>query len=308
MLQPNFDTLQGSAVLVTGGSGFIGMPLVERLVELGAKVTVCSRFPKMVRARLSNSVVVIEDLLRLNPAGYDLVVNLAGAPIMDERWSAKRKAELLSSRVETTELLLEHLSNLKRFPRALVSGSAIGFYGDTKDHAVTEQADAGSGFAADLCRQWEAAATRFTREGARVCLLRTGIVLGVGGGALARMLPPFKFGLGGPIGTGRQWMSWIHRDDIVQMILWLLVDDSIKGPVNAVAPEPVSNRSFSRALAGVLRRPCVLPMPAPAVKLLFGQAGQELLLASNRVVPAAAQAHGFSYRYPVLNDALAACV
>ncbi|MDO3386991.1 TIGR01777 family oxidoreductase [Gilvimarinus sp. SDUM040013] len=302
------DTLRGQSVLVTGGSGFIGAELVRQLVELGALVTVQTRYPKLTRGKLPASVVVLEDLLRLNPSGYDAVVNLAGAPIMDERWSKKRQAELLASRVDTTELLLEHLRNLNKFPEVVVSGSAIGFYGDTGNSAADETAAGGEGFAAQLCRSWEASAQGFAAEGARLCLLRTGVVLANGGGALQRMLTPFKLGLGGPIGSGKQWMSWIHRNDLVRMILWLLVDGEVRGPVNAVAPEPVTNKMFTRTLAEVLNRPCFFPMPAAAVRLLFGQAGQELLLASNRVNPSVALSRQFSYQFSVLDEALIASV
>ena len=193
-------------------------------------------------------------------------------------------------------------------PPAWVSGSAIGYYGDTGEQACDEAAPPGEGFAPELCRQWELQAGDFARRGSRLCLLRTGIVLGPDGGALARMLPAFRFGLGGPLGSGRQWMSWIHREDIVRLILWLLTDERVSGPVNATAPDSVRNRDFARALGRVLGRPAVLPAPAFMLKLLLGQAAEELLLASNRVVPGKALASAFPFRYTDLDAALAACV
>ncbi|MBU2885987.1 TIGR01777 family oxidoreductase [Gilvimarinus agarilyticus] len=300
------DFLQGKNVLLSGGTGFIGRALVPELLAAGARVTVYTRNPRQAREKLPAGVLVVGDLLSLDSAGYDAVINLAGAPIMASRWTARRKAELLASRIETTELLLEHLRNHARFPSVVVSGSAVGYYGDTGDTEVTEQAAPGAGFAAQLCRLWEESAFGFKSGGARLCLLRTGIVLGPNGGALQKMLLPFKLGLGGPMGSGKQWMSWIHLDDLVAMILSLLISPAMSGPINAVAPKPVSNRCFASTLAQVLHRPSFVTMPAIAVQLLFGQAGRELLLASNRVVPAQALGQNFTFRYSDLTQAISA--
>lgn len=296
--------LQGKSILLTGATGFVGSALVPQLLERGLKVSVFTRRPKVARAQFGERVEVLADLMQLSPAGYYGVVNLAGAPIMAGRWSRSRRELLLQSRVGTTSALLEHLRSLAVFPEVVISGSAIGFYGDTGEAPATEATPSGSGFAPQLCREWEAEARGFEHAGARLCLLRTGIVLGQGGGALAQMLPAFRLGLGGPIGQGQQWMSWIHRQDLIHLILWLLVDHTIEGPVNGTAPEPVRNADFTRALAEALGRPCWLRMPAWALKAALGQAAEELLLASNRVLPQKASSHAFGFSYPELAGAL----
>jgi uncharacterized protein (TIGR01777 family) len=193
-------------------------------------------------------------------------------------------------------------------PRVLISGSAIGYYGNTGERAADESCPAGGGFAAQLCRDWESQAQLFADRGTRVCVLRTGVVLDQGGGALASMLPAFKMAMGGPVASGEQWMSWIHRHDLVALILWLLRCDSVAGPVNAVAPQPIRNKNFTRHLAEVLHRPAFMRMPSWLLKALLGQAAQELLLNHNNVVPQVAVESGFAYRYPLLPDALRASV
>ncbi|HEY7884623.1 MAG TPA: TIGR01777 family oxidoreductase [Cellvibrionaceae bacterium] len=298
--------LKGKNLLLTGGSGFIGQALCPRLLELGAELTVLTRKPERTAALLGPRVQCVAELNQLPAAGFFGVVNLAGAPIMSGRWTASRKALLHTSRVELTRHLYEALKQQAAFPEVVVSSSAIGYYGDTGEQEATEASSSGEGFAASLCRDWEQAAGDFARQGARLCLLRTGIVLGPDGGALARMRLPFLLGLGGPMGSGSQIMSWIHRDDLVEMIIWLLSDQAISGAINGTAPNPVTNRVFSQTLGRVLSRPALLPMPAFMVKLLFGQAGEELLLASNHVVPAKAVENHFAFRHPELHEALQA--
>ncbi len=299
-------TLAGQHVLVTGGSGFIGVPLCEALVACGAKVSVLTRNRERAQQRLPAQVECVEQLQALQPETIQAVVNLAGAGIMDRRWTRAKRQTLVDSRLKITRQLLDFFAD--HSPEVVVSGSAIGYYGDTGEEPCDESASSGEGFAPALCRQWEREAGDFASRGTRLCLLRTGIVLGSGGGALARMLPPFKLGLGGPLGSGQQWMSWIHREDIVRLILRLITDTTLSGPVNAVAPASVRNRDFARALGRALGRPAVLPAPAFMLKLLLGQAAEELLLASNRVTPAKAQACGFTFEYADLETALAACV
>lgn len=298
--------LAGRHVLVTGGSGFIGASLCGALLASGARVSVLTRDRERARRRLPAQVRCVEQLRELSPEDIQAVVNLAGAGIMDRRWTRARRQLLVDSRLDVTRRLLDFFAGFS--PGVVVSGSAIGYYGDTGEQACDEAAPPGEGFAPELCRQWELQAGDFARRGSRLCLLRTGIVLGPDGGALARMLPAFRFGLGGPLGSGRQWMSWIHREDIVRLILWLLTDERVSGPVNATAPDSVRNRDFARALGRVLGRPAVLPAPAFMLKLLLGQAAEELLLASNRVVPGKALASAFPFRYTDLDAALAACV
>lgn len=245
---------------------------------------------------------------RWGDADIFALVNLAGAGIMDKRWTHSRQQQIRESRLQTTNKVLDWCRKRGRFPPVVISGSAIGYYGDTGERTVDENTGPGESFAPRLCCDWELVAGDFARAGSRLCLLRTGIVLGPDGGALASMLPAFKYGLGGRLGSGEQWMSWIHREDLLRLVIWLLVDGGTCGPVNATAPAPVRNREFTRALAQALGRPAFLPVPAFVLKLVLGQAAEELLLASNRVIPAKAQSAGFSFHYPDINAALEACV
>ncbi|MBD9369754.1 TIGR01777 family oxidoreductase [Xanthomonas sp. XNM01] len=288
-------------VLVTGGTGFIGRPLCARLLADGHRVTVLSRSP----ARFAAAMPQVRLVDRLETAGRaEAVVNLAGEGLSDGRWTAARKRRFRQSRLDTTARLHDWIAAQPgaQRPRVLVSGSAIGFYGDRGDTALDETATPGDDFAAQLCRDWEAQALRVAALGPRVCLLRTGIVLAADGGALARMLPPFRLGAGGRFGDGRHWMSWIHRDDLVALVAWLLQGD-LHGPFNGTAPEPVRNDAFVRELAGALHRPALLPLPATALRLAFGEMA-DLLLASQRVLPQRAQQAGFAFRHPGLAEAL----
>ena len=235
--------------------------------------------------------------------GVDAVVHLAGANIAG-RWTAERRRRILESRSAGTELLSKTLGSLSRPPRVLVSSSAIGFYGDTGDRVVDESAPAGDGFLAEVCRAWEAATRPVEDAGVRVVHLRTGIVLTPRGGALARLLPPFRAGLGGPVGSGAQQMSWIAADDAIGAIHHCLFCDELRGPVNATAPEPVANAEFGRTLGRVLRRPARLPLPAAALRLALGEMGEQLLLASQGVAPRRLLDSGFAFQLPSLEAAL----
>jgi len=246
-------------------------------------------------------VHVIEDLAEANE--IEAVVNLAGAPIVARRWSARRKQEIRDSRIGTTEKLLRWMTPQLRRPHVLISGSAVGYYGPRDDTPLDESAPAGDDFAAQLCRDWEHEAMEAEALGLRVCRLRTGVVLGPDGGALQKMRLPFQLGLGGPIGDGRQWLSWIHREDLVAMIQWLLEQDSAGGAYNGTAPEPVPQREFARTLGRVLHRPALLPTPAFALRLALGEAAT-MLLTGQRVLPVHAMAEGFDFRYPNLQGAL----
>ena len=236
--------------------------------------------------------------------GTDAVVHLAGANIAAGRWTPTRKAEIRQSRVEGTRSLCDALARLAHPPRVLVSASAVGYYGDRGAETLTEDSPGGTGFLADVCRAWEAATDPASQAGIRVVNLRFGMILTPAGGALAKMLLPFKLGAGGRIGGGEQFMSWIALDDAIGAIHHALGQESVRGPVNAVAPAPVSNTDFTCTLARVLRRPALFPLPAFAARLLFGEMADALLLGGARVVPARLQAAGYGFRFPELEGAL----
>ncbi len=298
-------------IVVTGATGFIGRPFCQRLVELGHAVSALTRDPATARARLAPPVSVIgwqgsrgatgELMTALGNA--EVVINLAGAPIAQGRWTEQTKDRLRRSREGMTSALVDALAKLRARPVLLISASAIGYYGPRQDEPLREDAPSGAGFLASLCREWEAAARAAERLGVRVVLPRIGVVLGKNGGALARMLPVFGLGLGGPLGNGTQWLSWIHLDDLIELLLFLL-DQAVGGPVNATAPHPVTNEEFSRVLGQTLERPVWLRTPAFVLKLLLGQMAEELLLTGQRVLPARAEAMGFRFRYPTLSEAL----
>ena len=233
----------------------------------------------------------------------DAVVNLAGEPLLGRRWTAARRATLRDSRVGLTADLVRALEAARTRPRVFVSGSAVGYYGDRVDEILTEDSARGVGFLADLCRDWEEEARRAEALGLRVVLLRTGVVLGRGGGALAQMLPAFRLGAGGPIGSGRQYLPWIHLRDGVAILVAALSDDRMRGPVNLVSPEPATSREFAKALGHALGRPAFLPMPALALRVIFGQAA-EVMLASQRAVPAALERLSFPFAFRRLDTAL----
>jgi len=288
-------------VLVTGSTGFIGSALVSALTAAGHQVT------RLVR-KLAGAGEV-----RWDPAagaidtggleGHDAVVHLAGENIAG-RWTAAKKQRIRESRVNGTRLLAEALAKLSRRPRALVCASAIGYYGDRGEEKLREGSPPGKGFLAEACVAWEAAAKPAADAGLRVVHLRIGVVLHPKGGALKQMLLPFKLGLGGVIGSGRQYMSWIALDDLIGIFQHALANDSLRGPANAVAPNPATNREFTKSLGQVLSRPTIFPMPAFAARLAFGEMADELLLASTRVEPARLAASGYSFAYPQLEATL----
>lgn len=300
-------------IVVTGGTGFIGRPLCQRLVGLGHAVTVLTRNPGAARSVLDPRMSVIgwegfrgpTDGLMAALGDGDVIINLAGAPIAAGRWNAQVKDRLRQSREGTTSALVAALSKLPTRPVLLISASAIGYYGPRGDEPLTEESPSGAGFLASLCREWEAAARAAERLGVRVVLPRIGVVLGRHGGALAKMLPAFRMGLGGPVGSGAQWMSWIHLDDLIELLLFLL-NEAVGGPVNATAPHPVTNREFARTLGRTLGRPAWARVPAPVLRLLLGEMAEELLLTGQRVLPHHAEALGFRFRYPTLSEALGA--
>ena len=300
-------TARAWTVAVTGASGLVGSALVTGLTSAGHRVV------RVVRGAGAASVAG-QRLARWDPAsgalepsalaGADAVVHLAGESVAGGRWTEAKKRRIRSSRVDVTRRLAEALPRLERPPRLLVSASAVGYYGDRGSEILREDSAPGPGFLAEVCREWEAATDPAARAGIRVVRLRIGMVLSRRGGALGAMLTPFRLGAGGPVGSGVQWVSWIAIDDLVGAILHALATESLAGPVNAVAPEPVTNRELARTLGRVLRRPALLPLPAVAARLLFGQMADELLLASARVEPARLRATGFTFRHARLEDAL----
>jgi uncharacterized protein len=291
-------------ILITGATGFIGRTLCHELRLQGHQLTVLARQPERVAALCGPDIATFRSLTEWSPElHFDAVINLAGEPIMARRWSAARKQVLWDSRVTLTAQLVERMAAARSKPAVLISGSAIGIYGDQGDTELDETSPCGCGFSAELCLAWEQAAGKAEPLGVRVCLLRTGLVIGNNGGFLAQMLPPFKLGLGGRIGDGRQWMSWIHLVDHVTLTRFLLEAPEARGAFNATAPQPVTNAEFTRQLAQALHRPAVLPLPAWLLKLGAGEMA-ELLLGSQRVLPRKAVASGFEFAYPNLEPAL----
>jgi uncharacterized protein (TIGR01777 family) len=287
--------------LVTGGTGYIGRSLCRELLKRG-QVTVLTRSRRRAERVLRPEIGAIESLDELGSLPLQAVINLAGQPLV-ERWTPRRKAEFRRSRVDTTRELVRWLGTLKEKPSVLVSASAVGLYGERGDEVLREESAPGDEFQAELCAAWEAEAMRASELGMRVCTLRFGVVLGRDGGALARMLPAFRLGLGGPLGSGSQWLSWIHRDDAVSMIQWALAREGASGAYNATAPEPVTNFEFTQALAAVLHRKARLRIPRPVLRLIFGQMSH-LILSGQKVLPARLQEAGFIFRHPELRGAL----
>ncbi len=292
-------------IVIAGGTGFLGAALTEGLRAAGHDVVVLTR----------QSGALPQGLASWSPDGTagvwarvlddaDAVVNLAGAPLDEKRWTESRKRVLAESRILATRSLAVAISEAVRPPAVFLSSSAVGYYGPRAAEPVTESDSPGSDFLARLVVEWEDEATAAAANGTRVVLLRSGIVLAPDGGALARMLLPFRLGVGGPFGDGRQYMSWIHRHDWIGLARWLLTRDDARGPINATAPAPETNAAFAATLARVLRRPHLLRAPAFALRLALGEMADAALLTGQRVVPARAQALGFRFQWPALEPAL----
>lgn len=292
-------------VAVTGASGLVGRALVPFLRAAGHEVWRLQRTPPGD----DHDVLWHSDdpAFRFDPAlCWDAVVHLAGAPIAEQRWNAERRAQIQDSRGKLTRHLVQALLAMPTPPRVLVSTSAVGFYGDGRETLLSERSAQGTGFLADVCGDWEAAASTAQVGGLRVAILRIGVVLSAEGGMLARLLPMFRAGVGGPVASGAQWLSWLHRDDLLALIARALTDSDWQGPINAVAPTPVRQREFAKALGQALGRPAIVPAPAFALKLVFGEMAEQVLLAGQRVVPEFATQRGFTWQYADLTAALRA--
>ncbi len=301
---------------VTGATGLIGPPVVAALQDAGAQVSVLSRDPERARERLQRDghapVEAYAWDLMAEPAPVqaledrDAVIHLAGENIA-QRWSAQAKQKIRESRATGTRNLLSGMRKAERAPRALVSSSGVGYYGAHGEEPLDEEAPAGRDFLARVCVEWEAEAQKAVDLGVRVVCVRTGVVLHKDGGALEKMLPPFRLGVGGPVAGGRQFISWIHRADLVGMITTAASDERWSGAVNATAPAPVSNRDFSRALGRALGRPALLPVPAAALQLLYGEMA-EIVTEGARVVPAKALVLGYQFAHAELDEALSSAL
>lgn len=291
-------------ILITGGTGFIGTDLCHSLIAHNHQLTVLSRRPDQVASLCGETVLAITNLNQLqNTDHFDAIINLAGEGIADSRWTAQRKAVLQDSRIKITEQLTLYIARAETKPEVLISGSAIGFYGNRGDTELHEKSSSVNDFAHKLCQQWENAASKVKYDSVRLCILRTGLVVGRNGGFLKSMLLPFKLGLGGRIGNGKQWMSWIHKNDLIAIIELLLNSPTLQGVFNGTSPNPVTNANFSRCLAKTLHRPAWLPVPAFVLKLLLGEMS-ELLLGGQKVLPKKLAQQKFKFKFPTLDEAL----
>lgn len=304
-------------VVVTGATGLIGRPLCAELLGMGHRVTALSRDPERARGLLGSTIaqaawgVGADEEWRRTVAEADAVIHLAGESVAGRRWTPEFKEKIRTSRVETTRLLLDAIraDGATQKPRTLVCASAVGYYGDRGDETVTETTEPGRGFLPEVCVQWEQEAAKAREVGVRVALMRIGIVLAQGG-ALEKMLHPFplpfnpwKLGLGGPLGSGRQWMPWVHLDDVIGLFAWAVGEPRLNGPCNVASPSPVSNAEFARAIGRALHRPALFPVPGFALKALVGEFAENLLT-GQKVLPAVAQRLGYRFRFTDLDVAL----
>lgn len=291
-------------ILITGSSGLVGSALAPYLRDLGHHVVRLVRFtPRPGQSEILWDPTM--DVLDLSSCGdFDAVVHLAGENLAEGRWTVQKKVRIRKSRIQGTRVLSEALARLQSPPKILASASAIGFYGHRADELLSESSLAGAGFLAEVCQQWEAATLPALERGIRVVQLRFGVVLSRSGGALAKMLPLFQLGIGGVLGSGRQYWSWIAMEDVLGAIDHILATDRLSGPVNVVSPQPITNREFTKTLGRLLSRPTMLPVPALAARIVFGEMADEAFLASARVEPVKLLGTGYTFRYPNLTDAL----
>lgn len=297
-------------LLLAGCTGFVGLPLIEKLLHDGHELVVLTRSPKSHSFLESSHLHLLGwDGKVIHPREVDLsgiegVINLSGAGIADKRWTPQRKKEIVQSRVQSTRALAEWMAGQRRKPEVFVNASAIGYYGPVASGSVTEHTGPGAGFLSQTCEVWEKEALAAEAAGVRTVRLRIGIVLEKGGGALAKMVPPFRFFIGGPLGSGKQAMSWIHRKDLVSLIAFCLTRETLSGAVNATAPEPVTMKQFCDTLGRVLKRPSWAPVPGFVLKVLLGEMS-EMLLTGQSVIPEKALQEGFNFEFASLQPALA---
>lgn len=311
---------QPKVILVTGASGLIGSALIEFLRAQGHRVLALKRIagdqqrpvseaywrPASDECRLPANEIPANDMKgAAGHRGIDVVIHLAGENAADGRWSEAKKRRILQSRIDGARVLTRALMAMERKPELVMMASAIGYYGDTGDHIVDESSPSGSGFLSEICQQVEPIARPLGDAGVRLVHMRFGVVLSAAGGALARMMPPFKLGLGGRVGNGRQWFSWLTLPELAAMVAFVMAEQSLDGPINFVAPAAVTNADFARTLAKVLKRPAIFPLPAPIVKLAFGEMGEQMLLASLRVQPRKLIEAGYPFKHEQLQAALA---
>ena len=291
-------------VLVTGGTGFIGTALSERLLAQGGRVSVLTRDRERATRHFAGRVAALQSMEEIDSADPPaVIVNLAGKSLGDERWNDKVKQELVSSRVKTTQQVVDYIARAADKPRLLISGSAVGYYGARGEAPLTEADPPGDEFQSELCLRWEQAAEKAAQYGVRVCISRTGVVMGQGGGALSGLAPLFSLGLGAVAGSGRQWLSWVHMEDLLEMFLRFMQDESLSGAFNNTAPAPVTNRQFAKAIGRVMHRPVLLRSPGWAMLLLYGEMAH-LYLTGQRVLPTRHMEAGFHYRFPDIESAL----
>lgn len=292
-------------VLITGGTGFIGTALTEELLNSDYRVSVLSRDRSRAQGHFGGRVEAYESLEHVaSHNAPEVIVNLAGKNLGDERWTDEVKEKLLASRLNTTQHVVDYIANAANKPKLLISGSAVGYYGARGEEVLTEASSPGDEFQADLCQRWEHTASQAEQYGVRVCISRTGVVLGRGGGALSGLAPLFKYGLGAVAGSGTQWLSWVHMHDLIRMFVQFMEDDALSGAFNNTAPNPVTNHEFSDAIGRALHRPVLLRAPALAMRAMYGEMAH-LYLTGQKVIPQRHLQNGFQYRYPDIDSALA---
>lgn len=298
--------LEIKTVLITGGTGFIGKALCAHLIKLGFRVYVLTRMRISSQSNHNKGITYVNTLNALGDVAINVIINLAGETI-SKRWTKRVKENIYNSRILTTRNIVDYIKSLQQRPSVLISGSAVGYYGTDPQKVFDEEAypsNMKEGFAQHLCKSWEEEAKQAETLGVRVVLLRIGPVLEKEGGMLSKLLPSFYLGLGGTIGNGTQWLSWIDRDDLISLIIFIISHSKIHGPVNATAPHPVSYAQFASSVAKSIRRPCLLKMPGFLLKIIFGQMAEEIMLQGQQVLPRKALQHGFEFRYPMIEESL----
>ncbi len=297
---------------IAGGTGFVGKALTQTLLQKGHELVILTRQSALQRQSSDKTRYVTWDPSRHELGGntlenIDVIINLTGESIAAKRWSHKQKLKILESRCDSTQTIVQAIRKTQKKPKVLINASAVGYYGPRDDRITTEKDGAGKDFLAQVCKAWEAHAIRAEDFGVRVVRLRIGIVLEKGGGALQKMIPPFQFFMGGPLGSGKQWMSWVHRQDVIGLILFALENPEAKGAINATAPNPVTMNEFARTLGKVMHRPSFARVPGFMLKILLGEMS-DVLLTGQKAVPEKSISLGYRFRYPTLQEALESCL